>query len=261
MPVDRKFWNYYSFTQEYCKPFPCPTCGRGILKVQEGTLFSEWTVFTRKYQKDDPNWEPECDQGRFSCLFVCGNDSCRDVVAAAGLVDTGCGETPEEPGYYCIFRPEFFTPSVKIIPIPDQCPTDVAAEIELAFKVFFSDFAGAINHLRKSVERILDYLDIPRQQIVTDKKTGKKRKRIRDLHNRIDEFRKKDKKDRALADRLEAIKWIGNRGSHSSSIKADDVFDALDLVEDFILEHFEKKGKRIVALTQKIIKRKGPLGH
>jgi hypothetical protein len=258
MPVDRKFWSYYSFTKQYCKPFPCPTCGRGILKVQEGTLFSEWTAYTRKYRKEDPNWEPECDQGRCSCRFVCGNDSCRDVVAAAGRVDTGCGETPEQPGYYCIFGPEFFTPSVKIIPIPDQCPTDVAAEIELAFQVFFSDFAGAINHLRKSVECILDYLDIPRQQMVTDKKTGKKRKRIRDLHNRIAEFRKKDP---TLADRLEAIKWIGNRGSHSSRVKADDVFDALDLVEDFIYEHFEKKGKRIVALTQKIIKRKGPLGH
>jgi hypothetical protein len=196
--------------------------------------------------------------GRFSCLFVCGNQACGEAVAASGRVETGTGETPEEPGYYSVFVPLFFTPALRIVPIPDQCPNDVAAEIETAYQVFSCDLAGAINHLRKSVELILDHLKIPRRQMVQDKKTGRVRRRLRDLNNRIAAFRRKNPK---LADRLEAVKWIGNRGSHSNSVEKEDFFDALDLTEDFILEHFEKRGKKIVAMTKSIIRRRGPVQH
>ena len=40
-----------------------------------------------------------------------------------------------------------------------------------------------------------------------------------------------------LADRLEAVKWLGNEGSHGSEVSVDDLYDAFDLIADFLHEH------------------------
>jgi len=63
------------------------------------------------------------------------------------------------------------------------------------------------------------------------------------------------RKTPALADRLEAVKWLGNEGSHSGEVTHDEYFDACDLLEDFIHAHFERRGHKIVALTGKINKK------
>lgn len=106
-----------------------------------------------------------------------------------------------------------------------------------------------MNHIRKAVEIVMDHLRIPR----SIKTKANKRHRL-DLHARIEQFRPKNP---VLADRLEAVKWLGNIGSHASDVSLDGFFNACDLLEDFILAHFEKRGDKIVALTKRIIQRKG----
>jgi uncharacterized protein DUF4145 len=51
-----------------------------------------------------------------------------------------------------------------------------------------------------------------------------KRRRL-STHERITEFRKSE----GAADSLEAVKWIGNQGSHESALSATDVLDGAEL--------------------------------
>jgi hypothetical protein len=56
-----------------------------------------------------------------------------------------------------------------------------------------------------------------------------------------------------------AIKWLGNAGSHShQELTSDDVLDAYELMEELLVEIFEKKREKAKSLAKKINKKKGP---
>jgi hypothetical protein len=76
------------------------------------------------------------------------------------------------------------------------------------------------------------------------------------LHARIERFAKKNPN---VGNTLIAIKWLGNTGSHSPDLKANDVLDAFELLLHAIEEIYESKTVRLKKLTSSIIKRKGHL--
>ena len=56
-----------------------------------------------------------------------------------------------------------------------------------------------------------------------------------------------------------AIKWLGNTGSHQSDeVTRDDILDALDLLEDALVELFEQRTRRLTALTRSLLRRHKP---
>ena len=165
----------------------------------------------------------------------------------SGISETG--EKGEYGDHVTCLEPLMFTPSLHLLRIPEECPENVSKEFHEAFKLYWCDRAGGMNHIRKAVELIMDHLKIPRT-IKTERNTFHRL----DLHGRINQFRPQNP---VLADRLEAVKWLGNVGSHSSEVSHDAFFNACDLLEDFIHTHFEKRGDKIVALAKKVIKRKG----
>ncbi len=152
--------------------------------------------------------------------------------------------------------PSYFYPPLEIFRIPDACPADVGQEIESGFALFWSDHSGVMNHFRKAVELILDKLRVRKTTVVTKK--GKRHYHYFSLHTRIDEYRKKRPE---LAEQLEALKWLGNVGSHSSSVKLDDVFDACDILEHFIQETFERRGDKVKKIAKSINRTKKPRSH
>lgn len=246
MPVDRRFWKGYWFTKESTPPWPCPTCHRGNLKLVKPSLFEEESIESkRNHGEHDRNPFAYC--GVFSCALQCTSDDCGDHVAVSGLSETG--EESEYGNLVTCLKPLMFTPTLQLLRIPEECPENALNEFQEAFKIYWSDLAGGMNHIRKAVERIMDHLSIRRR-----KKT-KKNKFIRlELHARIEELRAKN---HILADRLEAVKWLGNVGSHSSEVSHDAFFNACDLLEDFIRTHLAKHSHKIAALTKKVIKRRG----
>lgn len=246
MPVDRRFWRRHWFTHERTHPWPCPTCHYGNLSLVKGSLFEKESIESLRNHQDN-DWDPMNSHGVFCCLLQCSSDTCKDHVAVSGLSEAG--EEGEYGHMVICFRPLMFTPALHLIRIPKECPENVAAELLEAFKLFWSDPAGGMNHIRKAVELIMDHLKIP-----TKKKSKAGKYSPLPLHRRIEEFRKKNP---VLADRLMAIKWLGNIGSHTSEVSKNAFFDACDLLEDFIQTHFEKHGRKIIALTKKVNKRKG----
>ena len=56
-----------------------------------------------------------------------------------------------------------------------------------------------------------------------------------------------------------AVKWLGNAGSHSgTTVSAEDVLDAYELMEKLLAEVFNEESKKLKALAKKIIENKGP---
>ena len=58
---------------------------------------------------------------------------------------------------------------------------------------------------------------------------------------------------------FEAIKWLGNAGSHSSkTVSTDDALNAYDLMEHLLVKVFGDESNKIEQLADNINKNKGP---
>jgi hypothetical protein len=66
-------------------------------------------------------------------------------------------------------------------------------------------------------------------------------------------------KNPKAAERLLAIKWIGNSGSHGASLQRSDLLDAYEIFEIALTEIYDIDKKRADKLTKAINKKKGPL--
>jgi hypothetical protein len=247
MPVNRNFWKHTYFVAgtKGVPAYLCPNCQRSTLSLMKDTQHEFECERSRQHQRD-VGWGPEFYFGVFSCLLRCSSEHCKEIVAVSGY--SGTEHLGEDGDLMTVLVPQMFSPPLHLFQIPEECPDDVKKEIVDAFKLYWSDEAGAMNHLRKAVEIIMDHLGIPRR-----KRNNKGKLSRLDLHRRIDLF---GAKNADLAARLEAVKWLGNVGSHASDeVTKEDVFDGCDLLEDFIQTHFERRGKKIIALTGRIIKR------
>lgn len=58
------------------------------------------------------------------------------------------------------------------------------------------------------------------------------------------------KKNGQLADKLMAIKWVGNAGSHADVVAENDLLDAYDILCFVLDELYVKRSKRIGALAR-----------
>ncbi len=87
-----------------------------------------------------------------------------------------------------------------------------------AFSLFWSDSASCGNKVRVGVEELLNDLNIDKERkdrngIPILSKKGRPKPIM--LHNRLENFSKKGASQRACANVLESIKWLGNESSHA----------------------------------------------
>ena len=253
MPINRTLWKA-PFRKGKIPTWPCPRCQTGFLRLQDGTFkYSELATSTRPINPED--WDPIYETYTYSAMLECANESCKEHVSSCGQGEVIEDYYPGENGdidteYYDLFTPEYFYPPLAVFNIPRACPDPVAEEIRLSFRLFFCDPASSANHIRKSVENILTDKDIKRFQ-------GSKGKRIIiSLHQRIKLYEAKDKD---IAERLFAIKWLGNVGSHAGELTKDDVLDAYEILETVLDDLYIGHGKSVKKKVALVNKRKGPL--
>jgi hypothetical protein len=246
MPVNRAKWREEYLTTDFAS-WPCLLCG-GKVRLRPETVVKEELAESKEAHESDA-WDPDWIRGRFTAWMAC-ND-CGDPCACAGRYEVVEFSFDEENGttYVHQFRPDWFTDPPGLINIPDRIPDPVATELAKAFHVFWCDNEACANHIRSSVERLLDALRVRRF-------TLRKRKRVRiQLHHRIDEYKKQNAH---LGAALEAVKWIGNAGTHSATLDRADLFDGFDLIEHVLEELYAGKRSKIAALSKAINHRKRP---
>ena len=253
--MDRKLYKL-PFRKEYTPSWVCPKCGKGILKIKADTFNKVETPASKKAHGHE-EWDPGCIEYVYSCLLVCSNEVCKDVVANSGegFVDVDIDyEDNGQPvqGWFDFFRPKYFYPHLKLFSLPAGTPKDVVEEINQSFELFFCNPPSASNHIRIALENLLTYMKVKRNET----KNGKTL--FLNLHKRIDLIPAKYQR---LKDFCLAIKWLGNAGSHSDKkITLDDVMDAYEIMDEMLRELLDKKQEHIKKLVKAINKKKGPKG-
>lgn len=246
--MNRSLWTQ-TFTEWNSPPFPCPSCGKGVFSLVPKSLVYQDTAKSRRAHHDE-DWSFPDTEYRFSARLKCGQTSCGDEAVVVGIGWIEEQPTQEGPDQTNCFSPKFCLPMPDIIPLSQKCPSQVASELKASFALFWSDRAAAANRIRAGVERIMDHFRIPRR-----KKTTKGKLVRLTLHDRLELFETSDKMS---SQRLMAIKWFGNAGSHEHEITRDDVLDALEILEDALIELFEQRTRRLAVLTRSLMRRHEP---
>jgi hypothetical protein len=198
----------------------------------------------------DERWTFHDITYRFTARLKCGESACCDEAVILGLGGVELEQTHEGWGEAKYFSPRFCLPMPDLISIPQNCPSPIASELRAGFALYWADRAASANRIRAAIERVMDYFRIPRRRKTSNGKFDRL-----SLHKRLELFEKVDK---VVSRRLTAVKWFGNTGSHEREITRDEVLDALEIMEDALIELFEQRTRRMDELTRTLMKTHAP---
>jgi hypothetical protein len=246
MSIDRELWRG-TLTQDEGPTWPCHRCKKGLLApVREAFIVVETADSTNDRGQD--TWEPEWIRERFTCLLKCNWSGCGETAVAAGHSVSVADPNVYEGGAYNRYRPEFIRPAPDMFSVPADCPENVRSEVHEAFSLFWTDHPACANRIRTTIESVLTFLGVP----TTTPGGG-----YMSAHARIIHYQGMNPANAPLADLMLAVKWLGNAGSHTGSVKEKDIFDGFDLLEYVLHTLFPPHTP--AALAQSINVAKGPV--
>lgn len=223
---------------------PCGSCDVGELRVGTAT-----EIDVAAQHRDHPGWEPEWIHGFFTLSAQCSNRDCSQgvaVIVGDMKVDADVDERGHWHGeYHTFYRIRYVDPPLALVKVPSGCPDDVSSAIADASRLLWIDSGSAANRLRTVVELLLTALGV--------RKTTSGRKHMT-THARIEALRT-TRPD--VADVLEAVKWIGNVGSHAEAPSTKDVLEGAALLEHSLKLVYDASDKEIARLAKRVNKRRG----
>lgn len=253
MALDKKIYEI-DFNPNYLPDWGCPTCLKGILSRTPTSIKLIESVSSKEYQKYD-NAHFSDINGTFLGILTCNNKNCLENVVIAGgyFVDMEPNETNEYMQAEDRIVPRYFNPPLYVIPYKNYLPKEVEKALKKSFELFWIDNSACANAIRKVVEIIMDDRGVKKTRTVV-KATKTKRESL-NLHSRIVEFKKRNSE---VAEMLEAIKWIGNEGSHALDVlKREHILDAYEILDLCFEKLYNHAPKTISKTVKSIIKAKG----
>lgn len=235
-----------AFAQSNFPKYDCPSCRNSELEV---TNFTSTENGNTKRNNSDRDWDFEWDEHVFSATLEC--KKCKETVFCAGdgFVDEDFDEDGEENFrryHFVSYRPKFFFPSLKFLDFPVATPKEVQGSINTACAMYHSYPASACNALRIAAEDILTTLGVPEPEAGEYSSLAKRSKELPE-----------DSQERLL---LDAIRWLGNDGSHSKTLithrDAQDAFEVMDLLIEKV---YSDRAMKIQELAKAIREHKGPI--
>jgi hypothetical protein len=225
----------------------CPVCRVGHLVVDHiSNVLSARSANSR----DDEDWDPEWEFGFFHGTLRCQRRGCREVVIVAGEMKT---DLLPDDGRYATYGPfhrlQFAVPALPIVDLPPECPSRIRELMDGCSQVLWSDPPAAANRLRFAVEELFTLQRINRYTVRNHRRTRLS------AHARI--LLLKKAKPEGVGETLEAVKWIGNQGSHDDKLTIIDVLDGADLLSHALRLLYDSEPKRMLRVAQVINKRKG----
>lgn len=213
-----------TFHVDHVPHWPCPACDRGILRLEKKDFFSEYDAETAA-SKDDPHFDYDWVRYVFHGFLRCNLCLAKVAFSGSGAVEQDYDDSERGWSYFDYYKPKFFYPPLLLIQVDNKelIPGSVMSSLQKACELFWADLDSCSNRIRTAVEYILDDLKIPRKQ--------PRPKRRLNLHERINLLNHPDLED--VRTILEAVKWIGNAGSHELG-----ALDRQQVIEGFrMLEH------------------------
>ncbi len=253
--MDRKLYKG-SFTLENFPDYICPRCNKGLLRIEKDS-FNSIEPLDSKIEQEDARSEPDWIYYVFNCMFKCTNDRCADIVMCTGSGGVDCDIDVDMYGHqsqewYSYYRPLFFHPNLKLITIPKDTPTNIEKILNQSFELFFTSPSAAANLVRIFLEEILTDQEV--KQYTTNKKGESVKLNLdsRIKHHLPDKYQ-------TIKEHFEAVKWLGNAGSHSGKeLSLDDAMDAYELVEYVLSKIYYSPSDNLDRLAQEINSFKGP---
>ncbi|MGP3789457.1 DUF4145 domain-containing protein [Pseudomonas sp. B392_1p] len=235
-----------TYAENQIPSLECPCCRNAPLSINE--LVVQATAASDMARSEDW-WELEYEELVFRLTLKCPH--CRETVFAQG--DGYVEEEIEVDNYgdwtrhwVKYLRPKYFFPSLKFVSCPAATPEEVQKHLDAASALYFSNPAACCNSLRMAAEEILTSLGVLTGQPGNFISFGN---RIHKLPESSSEY-----------NLLDAIRWLGNAGSHSGSAithkDAENAFNVIDLLVD---ECYSDRKKKIHELAAAIRASKGPI--
>ncbi len=260
--MKRYLWKK-SLGKNHCPPWPCPACstraGRepGIVQLVKDSLAFHETVASLAEHPEE-GWTPEVIEYAFTAWGKCSSSQCNQMFAIigtggqeqydhSGWMQTGDdeGEFIADTGWEEYFTPLSCYPMPSMIQIPSTCPDLVRKTLQSAFALYWCDRAACLGRLRTVVERLLDHLGI------TKTRKSQKGNDVRlDLSERINELPTPQWSE--LKEALHALRYFGNTGAHEISVSQDDLLDALEVIEHWLIQILDTPDLRPKQLVQKL---------
>ncbi|MCX5580282.1 DUF4145 domain-containing protein [Kaistia terrae] len=228
----------------------CPQCESGSLLTMPDFPRWEETEYSKEeqdHQDSEPDWTVE----RFVALMKCEVATCGEIVVVGGDRQAWMQDDYERntQSWESILVCGYVRPAPNIIPISHNLPSECSKQLKKGFELYWVDKAAAANRLRIFVERLMDHFKVP------TKGKGKKVKvHTLDLSERIDEF---DTMKPGHKDALDALRHVGDYGSHQGEADAQALLDCFELLEDALAELIDQKKAMLAAKAQKLIQNKG----
>lgn len=216
--VDENFftWGCVGLEDTEFPDLPCPACGSPSVYDRDSLIRYE-TAASR----------PRYEEYVVTCRFLC--NTCREQIIMTGKgynENTLWGDEGYCSSNRIFYTPLFFTPTVHLFVIPAGCPPDVRHEVVKSFSLFWHDIDSCVNKLRQALEWVVGGCATGRPASPAGKEKPVSEPT---LHERIESFKKKNRKVREM---LEAVKWIGNKGSHAGhELLVNEAWDAYELLE------------------------------
>lgn len=248
---------YYKEILKFADPFPkkkwpaisCQKCGFGQVQVIPGKLelFESYESIKLKEEKD-LEWDPEWISGLFLAQLRCSDLDCQTLYLATGSYrgDVPNKKKASDPDYQELLT---LISSVPAFPITDRLPSGTPEEIHQrindAAAIIWRSPSAAGNRLRLAIEELLTYLNIP-----SNKPTGGRLT----TQDRIDIYKANGGADQEF---IEAVKWLGNQGSHGDSLNAKDVILGVQLLHEALKTIFPLTRLNAVREAAAIISSKG----
>lgn len=267
--MNRELWKRRSFNEKSPTQYPCPRCYVGILKrvwlkkeiTSEGRFFCQLGGVPI-----------EGIEHVFSGMLKCSDQSCEELVSFGGICNEDVEEFEEMPNgeysnyYITVYEPKFFYPNLRLFKLPEEISQEIKKQIDLSFSHFFNDLSSSANRIRTTIEIILDEINAPNYHMPLINRSGcpirntscskhtttakRKKKKFRNLHQRIENYAKK--KNKKVGNLLLANKIIGNEGSHIGLVELEDILDAYEILEEILKRLFIKSELKIEALAKEI---------
>lgn len=213
---------------EQDQPWPrpkCPTCNAGHIRFSEPDATE---AYSSTELREHPGWDPDWISGTFSVNGQCENPGCQQIVHGTGDFYVSHSKEREEEypnfAYSSFYTVSHLHPPILLMTVPQSAPEQVRDGVIRASRVLFADPGLAATAMRATVERFLTSQGIP----ATDEKGT-----FQSAHRRIQKWLKADSKRERIADMLDAVKWLGNVGTHEDSdLTSIEVLDGATVLDE-----------------------------
>lgn len=180
-------------------------------------LFSILTLASKEFN-NPLNGSPSI----LNCFFAC--QSCKQSVSASGIAlksEKVFNNDGEEASLYIKF--EHFYPSLVIFPISQYVPKLISDELLDAFKYFHFDPPSSAAKLRRAIERFCDDQGLEGNN----------------LNRKVQNLAKTYPQEAMY---LEALKLVGNEGTHGTNVDELDLLYSFQIFK-FVLELYDRDAR------------------